>query len=273
MVLGLNTRIVDIFSPRYPYVLPDTSFGELRRIVREQRIRMIPVVTDERTMKLLGIIRRGALLLATGTKVEITAKDLLEDPVATLLPSASIVEAARQMLRADEWYAPVTDEERRLLGVLGLEDIIRYILEKHIDMIERPVSDVMETKIVYVEPDTPIYKVWQMMLSRRLAALPVIRNGKIIGVIAEHDLITHGFTRPDLESSPGHRRGPTVGEVMSTPAVTIEPDTPLSEAARLIVERDIGRVYVADDSGILQGVVDRSDVVAAWLKAIGIRPF
>lgn len=233
---------------------------------------MLPVVADEKKMKLLGIIRRGALLLVTSTRVEITAKDLAEEPSVVFLPSEDVTTAARNMLRTDEWYAPVIDDEERYIGVLGLDDVIRYILDNYREKLQKHVSGIMETKVVYVEPDTPIYKVWQMMLSRRLAALPVIKGGKIIGVVAEHDLIMHGFTRPYLESPSSHLRGPTVGEVMSTPAVTVEPDVPIAEVASLMVERDIGRIYVTDENGILQGVVDRSDVVAAWLRELGLKP-
>ncbi|KSW12143.1 hypothetical protein CF15_05100 [Pyrodictium occultum] len=265
-VSGLEARVSDAFSPRYPYALPQTSIGELRRMVRELRLRLIPVVSDEKTMRLEGVVRRRALLTVTSTRAGVAARGLEEEPRLLLKPGEGLREAAGRMLELDEWYAPVVDDAGRLLGVLGLEGVIERLLESGEEFLEKPVSRLMETRLVYVEPGTPVYKVWQLMLSRGFSALPVVKDGRLVGVVAEHDLLARGFTRPDLESPSGLRRGPRVEEVMSTPPAAVEPDAPAAEAARLMLRRDIGRVYVVDEEGRLLGVVDRSDVVAAWLR-------
>ncbi|ABM80983.1 conserved archaeal protein [Hyperthermus butylicus DSM 5456] len=239
----------------------------MRRIIREYYVRVIPVVADEKTLKLIGVVRRGNLLYISSTRTEFTARDIMDEPKIVARPSDDARELADRLIETDEWYAPVVDDAGKLLGLVGLENIIGYVVNHEPEKLMKPVEEFMERNVVYVEPTTPVYKVWQVMMSKRFAALPVVSEGKLIGVIAEHDLIVRGFARPDFESPSGIRRGPLVRELMSTPPVTVLPTVPLLSAARLIVERYIGRVYVVDDDESLLGVVDRSDIVRAWLTA------
>ncbi len=265
MVSYLSLSIDKISTPkRYPFVFPNSSIGELRQKIKETKARILPVVYDERTLKLVGIIRRGSLLSITSTKTKATAKDLVEDPPLVFGLSDDAYRVAKMMISIDEWYAPVVDSKRRLLGIVGLEDILRYLLEVEHPILEEPVENFMTRDVIFVEPTTPIYKVWQLMLSKKFAALPVVKKKKIVGVIAEYDLITRGFTRPDLEAG-SHRKGPVVQEVMSTPPVVVSPDSMLEEAVETMLDRDIGRVYVVEKNNILVGVVDRSDPIIRWL--------
>jgi CBS domain-containing protein len=230
----------------------------------EERLRVAPVVENEKTMKLLGILSRRSLLLLSSSRSTVRVKDLAEEPPLAFTPDAGIEEAAKKMLSVDTWYAPVVDAGR-LLGLLGLENIIDYIVSEKPNALQAPVETSMSPTPVYVEPDDPIRKAWQVMLSRGLAALPVVEKGRLVGVVAEYDLLARGYARPVLESPEGPRRGPRVREVMSTPPVAVEPGDPLLRAAEEMLRRDIGRVYVVE-GGRLVGVVDRSDVVRAWLR-------
>ncbi len=205
------------------------------------------------------------MLEVSATRTEARTKDLMEHPRMVLSPSQNLRSALEKMLKLDEWYAPVVDESSRYLGVFGLENAIQYIAENHRDKLLVPLAEVMQREVIYVEPDTPVPKVWQLMRHYGFAALPVARNGVIIGVVAEHDLITHGYTRPDFEAD-SHRKGPLVQEVMSTPPITLSQSHTLLDAAKLMLKRDIGRVYIVGDDKKLIGVVDRSDVVSYWLN-------
>ena len=223
------------------------------------------MVIDERQLRLAGLVRRSAMLEVSSTRTEARAKDLMEYPRMVLSPSQGVRSALEKMLKLDEWYAPVVDESSMYLGVFGLENAIQHIVENYRDKLLVPLAEVMQRDVVYVEPSTPVPKVWQLMRHYGFAALPVARNEVIIGVIAEHDLIIHGYTRPDFEAD-SHRKGPLVQEVMSTPPITLSQSHTLLDAAKLMLKRDIGRVYVVDDDKRLVGVVDRSDVVSYWLS-------
>ncbi len=246
-------------------LLPDQPVTKARSLIRETRARILPVVEDEKSMKYLGVLRRRSLLLVTSTKSNLLVKDLMEEARVELGPETSVRAAVERMLQADEPYAPVLDASRKLRGILGYENVIEYLLSENAGVLEAPVGDHMtRSRIITVAPDEPVSRAWQLMISNNLAALPVVdRRGRLIGVIAEYDLLARGYARPELEAD-NARRGPRIREVMSTPPVTVKPTDPLRLAASHIVERGIGRVYVVEDDKLV-GVVDRGDIVRAWL--------
>lgn len=247
-------------------LLPDHPVTKARSLIRETRARVLPVVEDEKTMKYLGLLRRRSLLLVTSTRSNLLVRNLMEDARVELDAGADVRTAVERMLRADEPYAPVLDSSRKLYGILGYENVIEHLLSGTVKVFEAPVEKYMTREpLIAVAPDEPVARAWQLMISNNLAALPVVdKKGRLVGVIAEYDLLARGYARPELEAD-SSRRGPRIREVMSTPPVTVKPSDPLRAAASLIVERGIGQVYVVD-GGKLAGVVDRGDVVRAWLS-------
>jgi CBS domain-containing protein len=265
-VTSLSPPKAGELAPLPPVVTPDTPATSARRIIREARLRSLPVVKDEKTMKYMGVLRRRSLLLLSSTRSNILVRDLLEDARLTLDVDDPIIDAARRMLEADEPYPPVLSGDR-VAAVLGYEHIIEYILRSEKETLREPIEKHMTAApLVTVAPEDYVYHAWQLMLTHNLPALPVLDGtGRLVGVIAEYDLLARGYARPELESG-AVRRGPRVREVMSTPPVVVAPDETVARAAELVVGRGVGRVYVVDSSGKLLGVVDRSDIVKAWLE-------
>ncbi len=236
----------------------------------EYGVRVVPLVY-EATLKLHSIVYRSSLLQVTSTNLQsMPASSVSENPKVVAEYGTSLAAIIDSMIRADEWYTPVVEDEK-YVGVLGFEHVIAYALrdEKLQPVLEKPVSEVMTTNPISVKTDEPVHRAWQLMLSKKLSALPVVNEkGRLIGVIAEYDLLRAGYARPRLEARRQFTRGPRVQQLMSTPPVALRPDDMVLEAARLIVSRGIGRVYVVSEEGNLIGVVDREDVVKTLLPRI-----
>ena len=144
------------------------------------------------------------------------------------------------------------------------------------------VADIMSRDPIVVEPETPLQEAIKILAERRISGLPVVNDaGKLVGIISETDLMWQqtGVTPPAyimfLDSviylqNPGayerdlHKAlGQTVGEVMSQNPVTISPDKPLKEAAKIMHDRDVRRLPVVDDSRQVIGMLTRGDIVRA----------
>lgn len=144
----------------------------------------------------------------------------------------------------------------------------------------KTVADVMTRDPLTVRPDTPLTTVVQILAERRISGLPVIdETGKLVGVISETDLMWRetGVTPPAyimildsviyLENPARYERdlhkalGQTVGEVMSANPVTIPPERPITEAARLMHDRSIHRLPVLDGAGQVIGILTRGDII------------
>ncbi|MBO9542232.1 CBS domain-containing protein [bacterium] len=143
------------------------------------------------------------------------------------------------------------------------------------------VRDVMTSPAYAVTPQTSIKELLATFKERQVSGFPVVESGLVVGVVAESDLVYRDrplkpppflalFDMVIPLETPEHLReeiiktvGSHVGDVMTTPAVTISPDADVSEAASLMVDRQINRLPVVDGSGQLVGIVSRADLVAS----------
>jgi len=117
------------------------------------------------------------------------------------------------------------------------------------------VKDVMTASVVAVRRSAGFKEMVTVMRSRRISAFPVIdADERVIGVVSEADLL---WQQPRAD-------GTTAAEVMSTPAVTIRPDAPVGEAARLMQSRRVKRLPVVDADDRLRGIVSRADLLSVY---------
>jgi len=142
------------------------------------------------------------------------------------------------------------------------------------------VADVMTANPITATPEMPLTEVIQILAERRITGLPVVdQTGKLVGVISETDLMWQesGVTPPAyimlldsviyLENPARYERdlhkalGQTVGEVMTRDPLTITPDQPLRDAARLMHESNVQRLPVLDQDGKVVGILTRGDIV------------
>jgi CBS domain-containing protein len=142
------------------------------------------------------------------------------------------------------------------------------------------VADVMSHDPIVVKPETPLKEAIHLIADKRVSGLPVVdEQGKLVGVISETDLMWQetGATPPPyimvldsviyLENPARYEQelhkalGQTVGEVMTSEAITTKPDQPLREAAQLMHDRDVRRLPVIDPTGKVVGILTRGDIV------------
>jgi len=150
----------------------------------------------------------------------------------------------------------------------------------------KTVAEVMTRNPITVRPEALLQEVIQTLAERRISGLPVVNeSGKLLGVVSETDLMWResGVTPPAyimlldsviyLENPARYERdlhkalGQTAGEIMTPDPVTITPDKPLSDAARLMHERSIHRLPVLDTAGQVVGILTRGDIVRAMASA------
>jgi CBS domain-containing protein len=107
--------------------------------------------------------------------------------------------------------------------------------------------DVMTTAVISVSPGESVDEAARLLTFHDISGLPVCEDGRVVGVVSEADLIG--------------KRGSTVGEVMTSPAVTISETTSLERVAQQLTQQRIRRLPVVDGNGQLVGLVSRHDVL------------
>ena len=119
----------------------------------------------------------------------------VEDYMSTDLFTVHQEEAIEFVARLMDWqrirHVLVEDEKHRLVGLVSHRSLLRYMAERNDDPTNynHPVSDIMVEDPISVQPDDPTQKAVRVMRERQIGALPVVREGQLVGIITERDFI------------------------------------------------------------------------------------
>ena len=137
------------------------------------------------------------------------------------------------------------------------------------------VRDIMSSPVLTVAPDRGIKAIARLLDRNRVAAVPVIENGQVVGIVSKSDLVTReeafelddvGWIGRHLRRRPEPRPVRTARELMTSPALTVAPSLSAVGAAWLMTEHDAHHLPVVDRDELV-GIVSRSDLVRAFARS------
>ena len=147
-------------------------------------------------------------------------------------------------------------------------------------------ADVMTPDVICGAPETPVADLIRLMLDNRISALPIVEDGRIVGIVSEGDLLRRAETgtepRPSrwlelvtsssrLAADYTRTHGRKAAEVMTRDVVSVADTTPIAEIAQLLETRRIKRVPVMRD-GRLVGIVSRRNLLQALASRLSAPP-
>lgn len=131
------------------------------------------------------------------------------------------------------------------------------------------VRELMSGAVITAPPWMPILEARNLMVKERIRHLPVrVAGGELLGIVTDRDIRLNLPSRATSLSvwEINHLLFKlTVEEVMTQAVITVGPDRPARDAARLMVEHQIGALPVEDD-GHLVGIVTETDFVRAFIR-------
>lgn len=138
--------------------------------------------------------------------------------------------------------------------------------EQPVDWRALRVADVMTIDPVTIAAQASIEAAERLLRLNRITGLPVLdTDGELIGVISQTDLLLAG--RPSIVAALRNRpSGLRVGELMSSPALTVPLEASLGEAARRMRDARIHRLVAVDDDGRPVGVLAAMDYVTLFAE-------
>ncbi len=118
------------------------------------------------------------------------------------------------------------------------------------------VSEVMTKDVVTVDVKTSIMEVAQLIKKHRVGSAVVMESGKPLGIVTERDMVEKVIASDLIPSKT------MAGEVMSTPLISVLPETSENEASRMMLKRNIRRLAVINEMNELVGIVTVVDVLS-----------
>jgi CBS domain-containing protein len=119
--------------------------------------------------------------------------------VVTIKPEASGKRAV-DWLRAKNIGALVVVRDDTVLGIVSERDIVRAFSQYGEPVASMPVKDIMTHGVITVAPEDDLNHVMRLMTQHRVRHLPVLRNGKLAGIISIGDVVKRRLDELDLET-------------------------------------------------------------------------
>jgi CBS-domain-containing membrane protein len=199
--------------------------------------------------------------------------------------SASLLDISADLPIVVEWIDAPERVERVLLeiramvveGMITSEDV-SIVMYQHRVVADisarRPVRDVMTRDVTSVTPDARLRDAVQLLVNQNYRALPVVDDRQhVIGMVTSGDLVERGGLRLRMEVLSALTAEQlayelaviedekTIADVMTQPAVTVDPEANLADVAHLMVTRRLKRLPVVDRAGALVGMISRVDLL------------
>ncbi len=137
------------------------------------------------------------------------------------------------------------------------------------------VRERMTRNPVLCAPDLSVNEAFDLMKKEHIRRIPVVdKSGKLMGIVSDKDLLRvspspattlSAFEIPYLLSKV------KVNDVMTRKVVTVAEDTPIEDAARIMVDNKIGGLPVVNDSAAVVGIITETDIFKTFLELLGAR--
>ncbi len=257
-----------ILIREFPTATPNERIGKVIEKMREYKIYTIPVVDSKG--RLVGIV---------------TYKDLLERRVSPMakvkavmsgphkIPEdADILEIAKRFYFVRVKTLPVVDSDNRVIALASRELFARYLVEN--DYVPNlRVIELASCPAITANVDDPVAKVKWEMLRRGISRVPILDDGKLVGIVTMRDIVEKLYYASIAERA-------TVGEfagtedeilaapvkaIMSYPVITAEEYERVLRVVERLIERGISGLPVMSEGKVV-GVFSGLDVIKRYLQ-------
>lgn len=256
-------KVRDVMTTDVVTVDKDRNLRDVLNLMREHNVTKLPVVEDGR---LVGIVTDGKIVdklgqwhnrqLQTST---LHASSVMEKDFIVAHPDEDLANLLQDVGKPGLTMVPVV-QGHRLMGVVTKADLL------HLVDSERPLREFMHKEIKAVHPGERLVHARRLLLDHDIARLPVLEEGKLSGIIAEHEIAEAfaGFKEADAHVQRVTIRDLQVGDFMRREVVTATPDMTAAEAARLMLENHIGGLPILNGRRVIEGMVTRTDLIRTY---------
>ena len=133
------------------------------------------------------------------------------------------------------------------------------------------VRELMSTDLVTLTEEDTLAHAERCMAQGRIRHLPVVRAGRLVGLVTHRDLLSASFSIfAEVETGEQRRVFVTVPvvDLMHPSVVTVGPDVPVAEAARMLLENKFGCLPVVTEEGVLIGILTEADFLRLTVRLL-----
>jgi CBS domain-containing protein len=129
-----------------------------------------------------------------------TVRDIMNTRVVGIRPDATLAEAVAMLTKHHIGGAPVVTSEGAVVGVISELALIDVVFDS--DAKDSPVSEYMTPEVHTVHPDDPLSRPAQLFALYSFRRLPVVQDGKLVGIVTRRDLMNYALRANELLTDP-----------------------------------------------------------------------
>lgn len=253
---------------------PTTPIYDGVQIMTKEGFRRIPIANPG-TRILEGIVTATDIIdyLGGGKKFRIIQKKFagnifkaINEPIKLIMvkkvisvkTSAKISEAIELMKQQNLGGLPVVDDKKRVKAIITERDVANMFADRISGV---TVARLMSEKVVTALPKTTIFEAARTMTMQGFRRLPIISEGKVVGIITVMDIIRFFGSGKIFR----YLKSGNINQVLNTPALeiatkdvaTIEPKADVGQAAKIMQEKNIGALPVVKNEKLIGIITER----------------
>ena len=221
--------------------------------------RLVGIVTDNKIADKLGSIRSKGVPAS-----KMHASTVMEKNFETISPDTDIIDILKTVGEPGPTMLPVVMGDE-LVGVVTKADLLPLVKS------EENIKKIMITPVITVKPDDRVIHARRLLIDHNIARLPVVEEGKVVGIIADRE-IAFAFATLRKSISLGHQqnrlRNLLVKDIMRSPAITARDNITIRDAAELMIKHEIGCLPIVGGNNKIKGIVTRTDLLKHLLKEL-----
>lgn len=128
------------------------------------------------------------------------AKEIMQTELLTISEDAPIVDAINIFGKKKITGLPVVDGDMNLLGIVSEKDVLMIAYRIIVDSLDlgsqsKKISDIMTRDVISFSSDTNLADICQCFLSKPFRRVPIVDDGKLVGLISRKDIVAHAFEK------------------------------------------------------------------------------
>lgn len=253
-------KVKDVMTKDVITVDKDVNLSYVLDLMKKHDITKIPVVEDK---KLIGMVTDNVIAYKLGSirkrgvpASRLHASSVTDKDIDRISPDTDVIKILKDVGKPGPTMLCVVENDT-LVGVITKADLLPLVDSK------KQIKEIMKKELHTVSPEDRVIHARRIMIDEDIARLPVVDQGKLVGMISDNEII-FALANVKKSFSLGRQKHKLdellVEDVMKTPALWAEPNMTATDAASIMLKKNVGALPLIEN-GKLVGIISRTDLL------------
>ncbi len=251
--LDMYDSVIKIANTMPDYVSDSDKIKSVVEKMIMSGSRRLPVLDNSK--KMVGIISTMDILDALLRNINFDKKvsEIMVRQVVICSPDESADFVLKKLMFSKRGGAPIV-KDKKLVGMVNERNFVRVVYGNVFNM---TVESVMTKKPFVLKSGTKIIDALKIMVNTHYRRMPIVKGEKMVGIVSSMDMLKH-FANTNFTF---RNSADPIDSIASQNFFSITKGLDISEAVKLMTEKDVGGLPVLDSDGNLKGIITERDII------------